>query len=179
MPTIVVHSPRAEPGRFAFAMTASRSDQIAALREHAQRVGAVPFLLTSDCRSIDRIPEGSLALMTSDAAANCDIDTIPAALDRRVIVAAEVPPTPHAARAAARVALSITTTLLAQLGRDVARGAFIDALENVYRLETATLPPITWTAGRHTGTRAAWLMTLDVKEQKLLAEPGWVEAPSR
>lgn len=175
IPTIAVYSAHAPPSRYAFVLTASNEDQIAALASYARRSRSTPVLLTADCRGIGDVSRDALVLMTSNAAANCDPADIPRALDRRVIVAAPAPPAPKGDRNVAQAALSLTTTLLAQVGRDLSRSALLAALERVYRVESPVFPPLTWTANRHFGTRAVWLMTVDVREQKLLGEPGWVE----
>jgi hypothetical protein len=151
IPTIVVQSAATITGRWAFCLTASEDDQRAALRKYA--------------------PDA--VVLTASEAKTRDLASLPAG--RRVIVAAPLPPIPEATRNAAAAAMAIVTKLLSQLGRDVTRGALAEALQHVYRIETKVLPPITWDANRHHGTRAAWLMTLDRQSQRLLAEPGWVE----
>lgn len=175
MPTIAIHSARSLPGRYAFVMTATNEDQVAALRSYARRKVGSPVVLTAGCSGIESVPHDALVLMTSDAAALCDLASIPRTLDRRVIVAAPLPPGPQGDGVAAQAALSIATQLLAQLGRDVSRGSLIAALERVQRLQAPGFPPVTWTADRHFGTRSAWLMTLDLQGQRLVGEPGWVE----
>jgi hypothetical protein len=165
IPTIVVQSPTPVTNRWAFCLTASEEDQRAALRKYA----------------------ADAVVLTAAEARLRDLASLPA--DKRVIVAAPLPPTPEATRNAAATAMAIVTKLLAQLGRDVTRGALaealqhvyrVDALQHVYGVDTKLLPTITWDANRHHGTRSAWLMTLDRQSQRLIAEPGWVEGePTR
>jgi hypothetical protein len=176
MPTIATHAAQAATVANIFILTASMLDQIAALETYARRSTSRSVLLTENCRAIEKIAGDTLVLMTSTAAQNCDLQRIPIALDQHVIVAAPIPPTSQGNRVAAQAALSITTTILAQLGRDVTRKTFIDALEHVYRAESPGIAPVTWRANQHIGTQAVWLMTLSVKQQRLLGEPGWVEA---
>ncbi len=175
IPTIVVRAP-VSTNPYTFVLTAGDDAQRAALRAFA--LGQNSVMIEGDCMAnlarAAALPHPPLVLMTAAVAKTCDLATIPAALDRRIIVAAPLPPTPDATRGAAAAGLAIATNLLAQLGRDVTRTAFVDALEHVHRVDTRLLAPITWEANRH-GTRAAWLMTVDVKAQRLLAEPGWVE----
>jgi hypothetical protein len=175
IPTIAVHSAQALPGRYAFVMTASNEEQVAALRTYARRTAYNPVLLTTDCRGIGHVSHDALVLMTSRAAAHCDLANIPRSLDRRVIVAAPSAPGPQGDRAIAQAALSIATHLLAQLGRDLSRTSLLAALERVHRVQTPAFPPVTWTANRHFGTKSVWLMTLDLPGQRLIGEPGWVE----
>ena len=176
MPTIAAYSAQAVTGANIFILTASMQDQIAALETYAGRSTSRSVLLTENCSTIKKVASDVLVLMTSAAASNCDLHSIPSSLEHRVIVAAPMPPTSQGNRDAAQAALSITTTILAQLGRDVTRKSFIDALEHVYRAESSDLAPVTWRANQHSGTQAVWLMTLSVKQQRLLGEPGWVEA---
>lgn len=152
IPTIVVQSRTPVAGRWAFSLTASIDDQRAALQAYARR-----------------FPDEKLVLLTADEAATYDLARVPEG--HRVLVASPLPPD----ASAGRVALAIATTLLGQLGRNVTRTSFVEALERTYRLRTPVLPPITFAPNRHTGTRAAWLMTLDASKRRLLAEPGWVE----
>jgi mono/diheme cytochrome c family protein len=152
VPTIVVQSPSRVSGRWTFSLTAPLEDQRAALEAYARRV-----------------PHEKLVLLTSAEAATYDLSGVPDG--HGVIVAAPMPPETNAAR----VALAISTSLLAQLGRNVTRTAFVEALEQTYRLETPILPPLTFSPSRHTATRAAWLMKLDASKQRLIGEPGWVE----
>jgi hypothetical protein len=176
IPTIVVHAPVPITGRFAFSLTASDDDLRLALRTWAG--GQESILADGDCgAALSRaaaLPHPPLVLMTATTAKKCDVATIPPALDHRVIVAAPLPPSAEATHQAAAAAVAIVTRLLAQLGRDATRSELIDALEHVYRVDTHVLPPITWEPNRHNGTRAGWLMTVDVPSQRLLAQPGWV-----
>jgi mono/diheme cytochrome c family protein len=177
VPTIVVRPSMPITGRFVFSLTASDDDQLAALRTYAR--GQDSIVVAGDCTATlaraATLPHPPLVLMTATSAKSCDIAAIPAALDHRVIVAAPLPPTAEATHDAVTVALTIATRLLAQLGRDATRSQLIDALEHVYRVDTHLLPPITWEPNRHNGTKAAWLMTVDVPLQRLLAKPGWVD----
>jgi len=177
MPTIATYSAESVSATNIFILTASMLDQIAALETYARRSSSRSVLLTESCSAIENVAGDTVVLMTSTAAQNCDLQRIPSALEQRVIVAAPMPPTTQGNRDAAQASLSITTSILAQLGRDVTRKSFIDALEHVYRAESPGLAPVTWSANQHTGTHAAWLMTLSVKQQRLLGEPGWVEVP--
>jgi len=183
IPTLVVSAP-AGTNPYTFALTAGDDEQRAALRAFAHRQEPVQeslmqesLMIDSDCMAAlgraAALPHPPLVLMTAAVAKTCDLATIPIALDRRIIVAAPLPPTPDATRNATAAAVAIATNLLSQLGRDVTRATFTTALEHVYKLDTSSLPPITWDANHH-GTRTAWLMTVDVKAQRLLAEPGWV-----
>ncbi len=176
-PTIVARAPAPITSRFVFSLTASDDDQRLALRTYAR--GRERVLVDGDCAAAlagaaARTP-APLVLMTAATARTCDLAAIPPALDRRVIVAAPLPPSIEATRQAVAAAVAITTKLLAQLGRDATRAALVDALEHVYRVDTRFFPPLTWEANRHHGTTAAWLMTVDVQSQRLLAQPGWVE----
>jgi mono/diheme cytochrome c family protein len=177
IPTIVVHAPGPITSRFAFSLTAGDDDQRLALRTYAR--GLESILVEGDCNAAlaraAALPHPPLVLMTASTARTCDITAIPPALDRRVIVAAPLPPSPEASERAASAAGAVATNLLAQLGRNPTRSALVDALEHVYRVDTHFLPAITWEPNRHTGTRTAWLMTVDVKSQRLLGQPGWVE----
>lgn len=152
IPTIVVQSRTAVAGRWAFSLTAPVEDQRAALEAYARRD-----------------PGQKLVLLTAEEAATYDLASVPSG--HQVIVASPLPPDADAGR----VALAIATSLLGQLGRNVTRTSFVEALERTYRLQTPVLPPITFAPNRHTGVRAAWLMTLDASKRRLLAEPGWVE----
>ena len=171
IPTIVLRAPAALSSRYAFSLTAGEEDQLEALRAYGRRRGAEPVVVT-DCAALPRT--AALLLMTAKTASKCELGAFPASFDRRVIVAAPLPPSERAMRAAAAAALAITTELLARLGRDVTRTALVDALEHVYRADSHELPPLTWSPNRHTATRAAWLMTLDLGSQRLIGEPGWV-----
>lgn len=153
VPTIVVQSRAPVTGRWAFSLTAPVEDQRAALQAYARRFPGEPFVL-----------------LTAEEAAAYDLSRVPEG--HKVVVASALPPDAKAGR----VALKIATTLLGQLGRNVTRTSFVEALEQTYRLQTPVLPPITFAPNRHTGSRAAWLMTLDGSKRRLLAEPGWVEA---
>ncbi|MDB5901553.1 MAG: c-type cytochrome [Betaproteobacteria bacterium] len=175
IPALAVHSARAVPGRYAFVMTATNEDQVAALLSYARGKAYKPVMLTSGCRGIGNISRDALVLMTSQAAANCDPASIPRSLDRRVIVAAPSPPGPEGASTAAQAALSIVANVLAQLGRDLSSHSLLAVLERVHRFQTPGFAPVTWTANRHFGTKSVWLMTLDLQTQRLIGEPGWVE----
>jgi hypothetical protein len=172
MPTLVFAAGRTAPGPHAFVVGASPDDQAAALHAYARDRGAAAVLLQDDCRGLERLPGATLVLMTSTAAARCPLGDIPAGLDRRVIVAAPAP----LGHATAQAQLAIATTLLAQLGRDVSRRALLAALARCRGLEAPGLPPLTWTAQRRFGTRSVWLMTLDLRTQRLLGQPGWTAA---
>jgi hypothetical protein len=178
IPTVIVHAP-AGINPYTFVLTAGDDEQRAALHNFARGQDAV--MIEGDCMAslartaaLTAPQPPPLVLMTAAVAKTCTLAGIPVALDRKIIVAAPLPPTPDATQGAAAVAVAITTNLLAQLGRDVTRAALVNALEHVHHVETRVLPPITWEANRH-GTHAAWLMTVDLKAQRLLAEPGWVE----
>jgi hypothetical protein len=173
MPTIAFHAGRADPGPHAFVITASMDDQISALQNHARRRDLAWRLFTDDCIGLDRLPGSALALMTSAAAANCPLGSISLALDRRVIVAAPSPPTASGDDATAQAELSIATALLAQLGREPGRRALLAALVHLRNFEAPGFQPVTWSTRRRFGTRSVWLMTLDLREQRLLGQPGW------
>ena len=175
IPTIAVHSAHAPPGPYSFVLTAMPQDQIAALLASARGKNSEPVLFTADCNGLAHSQRDALILMTSAAAANCDLATIPAAFDQRVIVAAAIPPAIQAGSGVANAELSLVVAVLSRLGRDVSRNALIAALEHVYRTEVSGLPPITWSANRHFGTTLVWLMTLDVRRQRLINEPGWTQ----
>ena len=175
MPTIATYSTEVVSAANIFILAASMQDQIAALETYARSNNSRTILRTKDCSETSHIAADTLVLLTSAAAQNCALSSLPVALDQRVIVAALMPPTPQGNRDAANAALSITTSVLAQLGRDVTRRTFLDALEHVYRSEHAGLAPITWSSQRHVGSKAAWLMKLKLPEQRLSSEPGWVE----
>lgn len=151
IPTIVVQSSSGVSGRFSFSLTAPIEDQRAALQTYARALSS------------------PVVLLTAEEAAHYDIATIPSG--HRVIVASPLPPSADGAR----IALAMTTSLLAQLGRNVTRESFVEALERTYKLQVPGLPPLTFDANRHTATRAAWLMTLDTASQRVVGEPGWVE----
>jgi len=174
IPTIVVHSGPTPPGPYAFVLTATADDQVSALRAEALRASADAVLLTNNCVMDHGSMTPRLVLMTSDAAANCDVATLAVTRDRRILVAAAVPPEIQNADAGAGSALWLVTGVLSGLGRDVSRGAFVAALEHVYRAKLPGLPPITWNANRHVGTHDVLLMTLDVRTRRLISEPGWV-----
>ncbi|WP_207215823.1 c-type cytochrome [Pseudolysobacter antarcticus] len=175
MPTIATYAAQAATVANIFILTASMQDQIAALETYARSINSRSILRTKDCSGTSHIATDTLVLLTSAAAQNCALNSLPAALDQRVIVAAPMPPTPQGNRDAASAALSIATSVLAQLGRDVTRRTFLDALEHIYRSEHAGLAPITWSSQRHVGSKAVWLMKLKLPEQRLSGEPGWVE----
>lgn len=174
MPTIVLDPGAAAPGRYTLALAASREDQAAALRQYAasRSDGAVP--LAEDCRGLQTKNGAALVLMTANVAAQCSLESIPVALDRKVVVAAAAPP---GAEAVAKAQLAIVVATLQRLGREFTRKTFMEALEHSYRLEAPGLPPLTWSASRRHGASQVWLMTLDVRRRALLAEPGWWPAP--
>lgn len=89
------------------------------------------------------LPAAPLVLMTSDIAAQCDMASFPR--DHQVIVAAARPPT--------AAVLGLLTSLFAELGRDVTRTTMEAALQR--------------------RGKQVWLMTADLRNQRLLAEPGW------
>ena len=165
IPTIVLQADEPVTGRWTFSLTATLADQREALRAYALTLHAEPLLATSCTAS------GPVVLMTSDVASRCNISSLPPSA--QVIIAAPLPP--DARPAATRMALSMATTLLAQLGRDVTRTTFVEALERTHALEAPPLPPLTFTRNQHTGTRRAWLMTVDRKGGRVVGTPGWVE----
>lgn len=115
-------------------LSASVDEQRQALRDYARRIGIEPMFAT-DCDS-----QGALVLMTADIASRCDIAAFPR--ERRVIVAAAVPPT--------SAVLAMITNLLAKQGRDLTRITFTAVLE------------------RHTATHPVWLMSVDAKNRRLI-----------
>ncbi|TFW31349.1 c-type cytochrome [Massilia horti] len=134
---------------------ATREQQIAALRDYAASQGAQALLLNGDCGALATADPPSLVLMTAETASGCRLDSIPAALDRRIVVAAAAPPD---SRAAAQAQLSEIVATLARVGRDFTRKSFLQDLEQTRR---------------RNGAVQAWLMTLDLHRQVLYAEPGW------
>jgi mono/diheme cytochrome c family protein len=138
---------------------AGKGQQIAALRDYASRRGGDAMLLADDCLALFNT-EAPLVLMTADAAAHCDLDSVAPALDRKIIVAASAPP---GSDTAAQADLDLVAATLAQIGRDFTRKRFTEALAQSKR--------------ERAGKAQVWLMTLDVRKQALLAEPGWWSAP--
>lgn len=174
IPTIVVSPGRARPGAHTVVIAASKDDQVAALRDYASSRAADSMLLTEDCRGLQAWSGAALVLMTADAAELCDLDSIPAGLDRKIIVAAPAPPN---ADLVAQAQLAIVAMTLERLGRNFTRKTFLDALERSYRLAIPGLPPVTWSRSRRYGSSQVWLMTLDLSRQALLADPGWWAVP--
>jgi mono/diheme cytochrome c family protein len=141
------------------ATSAGKEQQIAALRDYAAKRGGGAMLLADDCRALSHTA-APLVLMTADAAAHCDLDSVAPAPDRKIIVAASAPP---GTGAAAQAELDQVTATLVQVGRDFTRKRFTEALAQGKR--------------ERAGKAQVWLMTLDVRKQALLAEPGWWSAP--
>jgi mono/diheme cytochrome c family protein len=138
---------------------AGKEQQIAALRDYASRRGGGAMLLADDCRALSHTT-ASLVLMTADAAAHCDLDSMAPAPEQKIIVAASAPP---GSDAAAQAELDLVAETLIQVGRDFTRKRFTEALAQSKR--------------ERAGKTQVWLMTLDVRKQALLAEPGWWSAP--
>jgi len=173
VPTLVLNAAQAEPEKYAFVLTASAADAVAALRA-AVPASTSATTFTNGCAGIERVDPAGFVLMTAGAAKRCDIAAIPPSLDRRVLVAAGYPPGNDGAAAAGALALLVGA--LADLGRDATRARLLTALEALRDAPVAGIAPVTWSPGRHFGTRRAWVMTLDVGAQRLLAAPGWSAA---
>jgi hypothetical protein len=177
IPTIVLNPGLPLPERYAFVLSASKEDQVAALRHYAQARGLDPVLLADDCHGLEDAANAALVLMTVEAARHCDLNAIPRSLDRKIIVAAPAPPAANGDTANAQAQLAIVVKVLEQVGNDFSRSTFLTILEHSYRLDVAGLPPVTWTSSRHFGSSSVWLMTLDLRQQTLLASPGWSAVP--
>ena len=95
IPTIVVHAP-VSTNPYTFVLTAGADEQRAALRAFAR--GQESVMIDDDCMAglarSAALPHPPLVLMTAAVAKTCDLATIPAALDRRIVVAAPLPPRP-------------------------------------------------------------------------------------
>lgn len=142
------------------APAASKDEQIAALRDYAARQGGGALLLADDCQALQAGAAAPLVLMTAEAAAHCDLGSVMPAPRRKIIVAAATPP---GADAAAQARLDLVAATLARIGRDFTRKRFAEALEQSTRTSA--------------GKAQVWLMTLDIQQQALLAEPGWWRVP--
>lgn len=136
---------------------ASKAQQIAALRNYAAASPSQPLLLTDDCAPLASDTQARLVLMTSDAAAHCDLSRIAHSDTRKIIVAA--PGRPGDETQAAQAQLELAATILQRLGRDFTRKRFAEAWAHALRLQNAR--------------QQVWLMTIDVRQQLLLSTPGW------
>lgn len=179
IPTIVLNAGRALPGHYAFVLSASKDDQVAALRNYAKARNVNQILLNDDCDGLEDSSDAALALMTIEAAKHCDLASVPLALDRKIVVSTLVPPTAADDNSIAQAELSIVVTVLEQIGHDFNRNTFLNALEHSYRINFADWPPVTWTSNQRFGSSFVWLMTLDLQEQSLLGSPGWSSTSSK
>lgn len=176
IPTLVYRANRMQPGAYGYVISSAAVAQAAALRVYALSADAESVLYERDCADVGALSTPIWVLMTAAAARNCDLSRVPAALDRRLIVATTVPPGAPDRDAIAQFSLALVAEILAKIGRDPNRAAVREALEQVYKMPVPTLPAISWSPNSHYGNQAAWLMTLDPKGERLLAEPGWVHA---
>lgn len=136
---------------------ASKAQQIAALRDYGRTRDGDVLLLSDDCAALSGNTTTPLVLMTADAATHCDLSRIAPSTARKIIVAAAGRPGDETQ--AAQAQLELAATILQRLGRDFTRKRFTEAWTQARRLQTAR--------------QQVWLMTLDVRQQTLLATPGW------
>jgi ABC-type branched-subunit amino acid transport system substrate-binding protein len=124
-----------------------------------------------------------------------DLTAAPVALDGRILVALPSSPedaneqgaaelralaVPDAHATACRLALASAHLLVEALrlsGRDLDRDDLVKTLETFYREPTTLTPPITWAPNQHTGTRAARIAAIDLREKRWLDRGWWSAAP--
>lgn len=172
IPTIVASGAVPNDAEHAFALLAGKDEQRRALLAFAAGREAI-VLESIDAEALARAATHDKLVLVPSALGV--LPPIPRALDRRVVIAFPMPPSASAPRAAALALSAIVTDTLARLGRDVTREAFVAELQRIRAFDTA-ITPVTWNVNRHTGAAAAFLMTVDAVNGRLLPEPGWVEA---
>jgi hypothetical protein len=120
-----------------------------------------------------------------------DLTTAPSALDGRLLLALPSSPddltpegeaelrglgVPAAGATSSRIALAAAKLLVEALrrpGRDLDRDVLLTAMESFYRAPTGLTPPITWSASRHTGSRAVRLLGVDLQAKRWTDRGGW------
>jgi ABC-type branched-subunit amino acid transport system substrate-binding protein len=134
-------------------------------------------------------PSPPLVLIPAAHSAS-DLTSAPRPLDGRILVAlpsspddvtqegaAElralaVPPDHATACRLALAAARLLVDALRRSGRDLDRDALVATLETFYGVPTTLTPPITWSPGRHTGTRDVRVIALDLREKRWI-DRGW------
>jgi ABC-type branched-subunit amino acid transport system substrate-binding protein len=81
-----------------------------------------------------------------------------------------------AAQIAALAAAEVLIEGLKQTGRGLSRGGLVEALEEVYELETRLVPPVTYGPNRRIGIRGGYVSTVDLERRTLLPVSDWIEA---
>lgn len=123
-----------------------------------------------------------------------DLTSAPPSLDRRILIALpsspddvteegnaelqalNVAPT-HAT--ACRIALASAKLLVEALrrnGRNLDRDALVDTLNTFYRAPTGLTPDVSWSTSRHTGTRGARILAIDLQSKSFLDRGWWSDA---
>ena len=63
---------------------------------------------------------------------------------------------------------------LKRAGKDLSRERLVQALEGLYEFKTGLTRPITFGPNRHTGALGAYVITVDLKEKRLVQVGGWI-----
>jgi ABC-type branched-subunit amino acid transport system substrate-binding protein len=79
-----------------------------------------------------------------------------------------------AAQVSAYSATKILIEALKRVGKDLSRERLIQALEGFYNYQTGLTPPITYGPNRRIGAMGAYIVKIDLKEQKFVPVSGWV-----
>jgi len=80
-----------------------------------------------------------------------------------------------AAQISAYGAARILVEGLKRAGKDLSREKLIQALEGLYQYQTGLTPAISFGPNRRIGANGAYVVTVDLKEKRLLPASGWIE----
>ena len=79
-----------------------------------------------------------------------------------------------AAQMNAYTSAKLLVEALKRVGKDLSREKLIQTLEGFYEYPTGLTPPLTYGPNRRIGAMGAYVLTIDLKQKKLLPVSGWV-----
>lgn len=84
-------------------------------------------------------------------------------------------PTNHkASQILAYVSAKLLVEALKRVGKDLTREKFIQAVEGLYEYQTGLTPAISYGPNRRIGALGAYLITINLKDKKLVPASGWI-----
>lgn len=185
-----------------FSYVSGSFDAAAMVRKVRQTRREAVFLLGSADDALSFIQEAGKAgwypsIFISGPSASTEILKIPAGFDRRVFISFPTSPVDQSAEGiqgfrafSAKHKLPsshITTQILAysgarifveslkRAGQELTRERFLRALESLYEHQTGLIPPISYGPNRRTGSLGAYVITINLKENKFEPAGGFID----
>ncbi len=88
----------------------------------------------------------------------------------------KLPSTSVATQVSAYATAKILVEAIRRAGKDVTREKLIQTLEGFHQYATGLTPAVTFGPNRRIGAMGAYVVTVDLKEKKLLAASDWIES---